>query len=91
MLIRACLLTGNLSQSLFWEVQLECVSEISFQVPSEGPVELWEHRGLGLNRVTRERGVCPDTDKTKEMVSFQWLFPLTLQPFSRYLRLWRLS
>ena len=52
------LFTGNLSHSWFGEVQLENPSGDNFQVPGEGPVEVWEKRGLSLNNVARAGGLC---------------------------------
>lgn len=58
MLIRTGLLVGNLTHSLFQEVQLESPSGDNFQIPGEGPIEVWEEGGLGLNNVTRAGGLC---------------------------------
>lgn len=41
-LIRTGLLVGNLSHSRFREVQSEGPSGDDFQIPGEGPVEVWE-------------------------------------------------
>lgn len=56
-LVRTGLLVGNLSHSRFWEVQLEGPSGDNFQIPGEGPVEVWEQRGLDLNNVSRAGGL----------------------------------
>lgn len=42
MLVWTGLLVGNLSHSWFWEVQLEGPSGDNFQIPGEGPIEVWE-------------------------------------------------
>lgn len=40
--IRTRLLVGNLLHSRSWEVQLEGPGGDNFQIPSEGPIEVWE-------------------------------------------------